>query len=193
MNKANVAPSHSDGRALAHDQRMTTRTPAALRWHSSLSTYHESICLETEAPLQFVDFTEQLAQVVRDSRIRTGFVNVQTRHTTTAVMVNENEPLLLEDMRRILERLAPNDRPYQHDDFSVRTVNMCPDEERNGHSHCKAMFLRASETLNVVGGALQLGQWQRIFLVELDRPKKRAVSILVMGVGTGAGDESSDE
>ena len=181
MSEAKIAPGHSGYRTLTYDERMTTTTPAAHRRHLSLRAYHDSICLKTEGPLQFVDFTEQLAEVVRQSRIRTGFVNVQTRHTTTAVMVNENEPLLLEDMRRIMERLAPRGRPYQHDDFSVRTVNMCPDEQKNGHSHCKAMFLRTSETLNVAQGELQFGQWQRVFLIELDRAKKRTVSVLIMG------------
>ncbi len=148
-----------------------------------LKVRHYSIALETQERLQFVDFTEQLATVVRDSGVLTGFANVQTRHTTTAVIVNENEPLLQEDMRRILERLAPQDRAYRHDDFSIRTANMCPDEEKNGHSHCKAMFLRTSETLNVAQGELQLGQWQRVFLIELDRGRKRTVSVLVMGEG----------
>lgn len=183
MRQANVAPSHSGYRTLTYDKRMATTTPAARRTCSPLSAYHDSICLETEAPLQFVDFTKQLAAVVRASGIRTGFVNVQTRHTTTAVMVNENEPLLQEDMRRILERLAPPHRAYRHDNFSIRTVNLCPDEDKNGHSHCKAMFLRTSETLNVAQGELQLGQWQRVFLIELDRGKKRTVSVLVMGEG----------
>ena len=149
----------------------------------SLRVHHDSIALETQERLQFLDFTEQLAEVVRNSGVVTGLVNVQTRHTTTAVMVNENEPLLQEDMRRMLERLAPQDRSYRHDDFSVRTVNMCPDEEKNGHSHCKAVFLRTSETLNVARGELQLGQWQRVFLIELDGRKIRTVSVLVMGEG----------
>jgi secondary thiamine-phosphate synthase enzyme len=149
--------------------------------HWPLSAYHDSICLQTEAPLQFVDFTQQLAEVVHASGIRTGFVNVQTRHTTTAVMVNENEPLLQEDMREILERLAPQGRAYRHDDFTIRTVNLCPGEDKNGHSHCKAMFLRTSVILNVAQRELQLGQWQRVFLIELDRGKKRTVSVVVMG------------
>jgi secondary thiamine-phosphate synthase enzyme len=123
-------------------------------------------------------------EVVRRSGIGDGLVNIQTRHTTTAVMVNEHEPLLLEDMKQTLERLACRTSAYRHDDFTVRTVNMCPDEEKNGHSHCKAMFLRASETLNLSEGRVQLGQWQRIFLIELDRGKRRTLSVTVMGTET---------
>jgi len=113
--------------------------------------------------------------------VRDGFVNVQTRHTTTAILVSEHEPLLMEDLKRTLERAAPCHVEYRHDDFSVRTVNMCPDEEKNGHAHCKALFLRSSECLNVVEGRVDLGQWQRIFLLELDRARSRTVSVMILG------------
>jgi secondary thiamine-phosphate synthase enzyme len=181
MSEVRVSPGGSSYQVSSSDKKGTIGTRADHRRHYPLGAYHDSISLQTEAPLQFVDFTERLAEVVRDSRIRTGLVNIQTRHTTTAVMVNENEPLLLEDIREILERLAPHDRPYRHDDFSVRTVNMGLDEPSNGHSHCKAVFLRTSETMNVAQGQLQFGQWQRAFLIELDGPKKRTISVLVMG------------
>jgi secondary thiamine-phosphate synthase enzyme len=137
--------------------------------------------VETQAPLEFIDITDSVLWLVERSGVRDGIVNVQTRHTTTAIIVNENEPLLLEDMRRTLERLAPQEASYQHNDFTIRTVNMGPDETPNGHSHCKAMFLKTSETLNIVDGVIQLGRWQRIFLVELDGTRKRTVSVMVFG------------
>ncbi len=146
-----------------------------------LTTYHESLRFVTRECLEFVDITERVAECVRYSGIRNGFVNVQTRHTTTAILVGEHEPLLVEDLKRTLDVLAPHKGTYRHDDFSVRTVNMCPDEEKNGHSHCKAMFLRSSECLNIVDGEMDLGQWQRIFLIELDRARSRTVSVMVMG------------
>ena len=93
----------------------------------------------------------------------------------------KNEPLLLEDMRQTLERLAPRCIDYGHNDFSIRTVNMQPEETENGHSHCKAMFLRTSETLNLTDGVIQLGRWQRVFLLELDGARRRSVSVVVMG------------
>ena len=146
-----------------------------------VNTHHECLLIDTRESLEFTDITESVAECVRYSGIRDGIVNVQTRHTTTAVLVGEHEPLLLEDLRGTLEKLAPSVHAYRHDDFSVRTVNMCPDEEKNGHSHCKALFLRSSETLNVVDGRMDLGAWQRIFLIELDRPRSRTVSVMVFG------------
>ena len=142
---------------------------------------HGLIQVETEECLQFIDITERVVELVEDSGIQNGIVNVQTRHTTTAIIINENEPLLLEDMRLTLERLAPRDIEYRHNDFSIRTINMQPEETENGHSHCKAMFLRTSETLNLTGGVIQLGRWQRVFLIELDGARRRSVSVVVMG------------
>ena len=160
---------------------MITREIAGEREHATLKVYHDSIHLKTEEYLQFVDLTDRFIELVRRSGVQNGFANIQTRHTTTGIMVGENEPLLLEDMKKVLQKLAPRDAAYRHDDFKIRTVNLCPDEEKNGHSHCKAMFLRTSETLNIVDGAVQLGQWQRVLFIELDRAKKRTVSVVVIG------------
>jgi secondary thiamine-phosphate synthase enzyme len=145
-------------------------------------TYFETIQLKTRKCLQFVDLTDEVKTIVRDSGIREGICNIQTQHTTTAITINENEPLLIQDMKRTLERLASRKRKYRHDDFTVRTVNLGPDEEENGHSHCKALFLQASETVNVIDGNLQLGKWQRIFLIELDRSRDRRISVMTFGI-----------
>jgi secondary thiamine-phosphate synthase enzyme len=131
--------------------------------------------------MQFIDITESILELVRRADVRNGVVNVQTRHTTTAIVVNEHEPLLLEDMKKTLERLAPQSDAYRHNNFDVRTANLSPDEPANGHSHCKALFLRTAETLNIVEGAVQLGRWQRIFFIELDCARERMVSVMVMG------------
>jgi thiamine phosphate synthase YjbQ (UPF0047 family) len=56
-----------------------------------------------------------------------------------------------------------------------------PGERPNGHSHAKALLLRTSETLHVVGGRLQLGRWQRLLLLELDGPRERELSLLALG------------
>lgn len=154
---------------------------SAMRLARRLSSYHESLRIDTHESLEFTDITERVAECVRYSEIRDGIVNVQTRHTTTAILVGEHEPLLIEDLKRTLETLVPCRGDYRHDDFSVRTVNMCPDEEKNGHSHCKALFLRSSECLNIVDGRMDLGRWQRIFLIELDRARSRTVSVMILG------------
>jgi secondary thiamine-phosphate synthase enzyme len=108
-------------------------------------------------------------------------VNVQTLHTTNALIVNEHEPLLLTDISALLDRIAPLEVGYRHDDITLRTVNCVPGERSNGHSHCRALLMAPAVSLNVVAGRLRLGRWQRLFLVELDGPRQRDVSLLVMG------------
>ncbi|HEY7545326.1 MAG TPA: secondary thiamine-phosphate synthase enzyme YjbQ, partial [Blastocatellia bacterium] len=145
------------------------------------AVHHRMIDLRSSECLEFIDLTEVVEDLVAESGVRNGLVNIQTLHTTTAIIINESEPLLIEDMKARLESLAPRDARYCHDDFEIRTVNLEPDEPENGHSHCKALFLRASETINIHQGKLLLGRWQRIFLIELDRPRARSVSVMIMG------------
>ena len=145
-------------------------------------SHHEVLQFRTSHCLEFQDITDMVEETVRRSGIRTGTINIQTRHTTATILVNENEPLLLTDLKRTLERAASRKRRYQHDDFSIRTVNMEPDEQPNGHAHCKALFLRASETLNIHDSLVQIGRWQRVFFVELDRARDRSVSLLTLGL-----------
>jgi secondary thiamine-phosphate synthase enzyme len=137
--------------------------------------------IETTRPTQFIDITDRLHALVGASGVGYGIVNVQTLHTTTGIVVNEHEPLLLRDFESTLDVTAPIDGSYRHDDAAVRTVNVTPGERANGHAHCRALLLGASASLNVVGGALRLGRWQRVFFAELDGPRERVVSVVILG------------
>src|SRR5437879_2487128 len=137
---------------------------------------------ETSAPIQLLDITSQVIALVRATRLREGVVSVFSRHTTLSVRIQENEPLLLEDLRDFLKRLAPSTTPYRHNDFTVRTEHMHPDESPNGHAHCLHMLLGGSESVPVFDGEVQLGTWQRLFAVELDGPRPRR-EILVQTLG----------
>jgi secondary thiamine-phosphate synthase enzyme len=142
---------------------------------------HTTIRLETQHPTQFIDLTDDLTALVTEWRIHTGLVNIQGLHTTTAVVVNEHDPLLLADVAGLLERVVPQDGFYQHDNVGLRSSNCVLGERPNGHSHCRSLLLAPSVTLNIAEGRLQLGRWQRIFLVELDGPRSRDVSVLAVG------------
>jgi secondary thiamine-phosphate synthase enzyme len=165
---------------------MAMLTPALARRRARtrrrLSTCrHASIRLTSRHPTEFIDLTDRLERLVAAAGVRFGILNVQTRHTTTALVVNEHEPLLLADFQGLLERAAPGDANYRHDDTTARTVNVTAAERTNGHAHCRALLLPCSVSLNVVSGRLQLGQWQRVFLVELDGPREREISALLLG------------
>jgi secondary thiamine-phosphate synthase enzyme len=167
------------------------RAPAQLPRHSDRTlapcgssgfrVCHYAMHLQTREYLQFIDLTDAILTFVTESGIQNGIVNIQTRHTTTAVIVNEHEPLLLEDIKDMLERIAPKHVSYRHNNFEKRTVNMTPDESPNGHAHCQSVLLSSSATLNLLAGEMLLGRWQRIFFIELDHARQRTVSVTVMG------------
>jgi secondary thiamine-phosphate synthase enzyme len=139
------------------------------------------LSFKTKEGPDFIDFTKEVQSFVEESRIANGLINIQTLHTTAPLILNENEPLLLEDFKAHLEKISSKNLNYNHNDFSRRTVNVCEEECVNGHSHCQAIHLSPNLTLNVIGGELQLGQWQRIFLAELDSPRPRKVQIQIIG------------
>lgn len=151
---------------------------------ASNSTFrHTAIRIDTQHPTQFIDLTDEIEALVAEAGVHTGLVNIQSLHTTTAVIVNEHEPLLLTDMAALLERVAPEDAVYRHDNVSLRSVNCVLGERPNGHSHCRALLLASAVCLNIAEGRLRLGRWQRVFLVELDGPRMRDVSVLLFGDG----------
>ena len=150
---------------------------------STATCRHARIRVATERTIEFIDLTDRIEALADEAGIDVGLVNIQTLHTTTAIVVNEREPLLLADFEDLLGRAAPRDATYRHDDMEVRTVNLAPGERANGHAHCHALLLGSSASLNVADGRLQLGRWQRVFLVELDGPRVREVSVLVFGEG----------
>jgi secondary thiamine-phosphate synthase enzyme len=148
---------------------------------SPATCHHATIRVETERPTAFIDLTERIQALASEAGIQAGLINIQSLHTTTAIVINEHEPLLIEDFEALLHRTAPCDAGYRHDDMAVRTVNVGPGERSNGHAHCRALFLPSSAVINVADGQLQLGRWQRIFLVELDGPQSRDISVMVFG------------
>ncbi|HEX8919500.1 MAG TPA: secondary thiamine-phosphate synthase enzyme YjbQ [Chloroflexota bacterium] len=136
----------------------------------------------TNAAPEFVDITDDIVDAVERADIRSGIACIFSSHTTAAIKINESEPELIKDMSRFLGEIAPLDGDYNHNNFDVRTVNMEEDECPNAHSHCQHLMLSSSETVPIADGRLQLGRWQRVFLVELDRPKRRQVTVQILGI-----------
>jgi len=142
---------------------------------------NKTLEFQSKGLYDFIDITEEVKKFAQESGARNGIINIQLLNTSAGLIMNENEPLLMEDFKKNLEKLAPHTDTYAHDDLTKRTVNVCENECINGHSHCKAIHLLVNITLNIVDKAVQLGQWQRVFLVELDRPRKRIIQFQIVG------------
>jgi secondary thiamine-phosphate synthase enzyme len=143
--------------------------------------YAETLQYETSHALEFIDITADIQNVVARSGVQYGQLMIMSNHTTAAIVLNEHEPLLLNDMARVLSRIAPAGDYYEHNDFSIRTVNMTDRECANGHAHCQHLFLGSSEAVPIHEGAAHIGQWQSLFLVELDHARPRSVFVQAMG------------
>jgi octaprenyl-diphosphate synthase len=135
---------------------------------------------ESRHATEFVDITDRLRDHVRRSGLSMGRLHLQSLHTTVGITINENEPLLLRDFEKLLEKIAPEGAGYEHDDFA-RRFDIALDEPVNGHAHCRELLLTAFATLLVENGELVLGRWQSVFAVELDGPRRREIALQLAG------------
>ena len=147
-----------------------------------MKIFNAEIKIKTKKVYNFIEITGKVKDIVKISNIKDGLVNLQILHTSSSIVMNEcDEPLLVKDLVCHLEKVAPQNAEYHHDNFEIRTVNMCDDECDNGHSHCKAFFLPSTITLNLLNKELQLGTYQKIFLLELDRSRPRTIQVHIIG------------
>ena len=136
-----------------------------------MKTANKTLEIDSKEGLEIIDITDEVKASVKESGIKNGLVNIQTQHTTATVFVQENEPLLLKDIKNLLRKVVSEEIEYNHDNFEIRTVNMCEGECQNGHSHCKSLFFPTAVTLNLFEDEIQFGRWQRVLFIELDRAK----------------------
>lgn len=139
----------------------------------------QTFLIRTEKGPQFLDITDRVQESLRESGLSNGFAIVFSKHTTAAIRINENEPALLADMEAMLEKIAPSGETYKHNEYAhAFSTN---GERPNGHSHCQQLLLGASEAVPIVQGQLIFGQWQRIFLIELDHGREREIVVQLVG------------
>jgi secondary thiamine-phosphate synthase enzyme len=140
----------------------------------------QKISLESKKQFEIIDITDRVKKIVADSGVINGIAVIFCPHTTAAVRLNHNEPLLMQDIMKTLYHLVPIDANYSHDLFEVRQ-NVSANERSNGHAHVKAFLLGSSETLPIARMNLVLGAKQSIFFVELDGGRNREVNVKILG------------
>jgi len=141
----------------------------------------KKIEIKSTTQIEFIDITAKIEEAVAETGIREGQVLVYSPHTTASIVVNHNEPMLIQDFMRLLYRLVPVSDRYSHDLFELNRANTS-DGRSNGHSHCKAMLLGTSQTLPIEKGHIILAEKQSIFFVEMDGARKRKVVVQIIGL-----------
>jgi secondary thiamine-phosphate synthase enzyme len=142
--------------------------------HTVARATHRVLTLRTSTRLELVNLTERVQDAVKAAQVREGLVLVSSMHTTLALMVNEWQQALLEDIKTMLSDVIPAGREYRHND---PTQSDC--DRKNAHSHLQATLLGHALTFGVLGGRLALGQFQAIIAAELDGPRERQVTVQI--------------
>lgn len=137
------------------------------------------IVLKSQNPaVKMMDITPRVEKMIEKSGIKDGQVLVFARHTTAAVIIQEPEPGINKDLHNLLHGLAPKDEGHYH---HAKSADHKKDKMPNGHSHVQHILLGSSEVVPLQEGKMLLGQYQKIFLVELDRTRMREIVVQVTG------------
>ena len=136
-----------------------------------MKTYNEQITLQTKSPREFVDITSQVKAAMEKSGFRDGIVVVTALHSNSAVIVNDDEPGLLEDLSSWLDQLAPAREDYKHKGRF----------ESNAAVHFQSLLLHHQVIVPFSEGRLDLGPWQFILYAELDGVRPKRISLKLLG------------
>jgi secondary thiamine-phosphate synthase enzyme len=135
-----------------------------------MQMFRKMVDVHTSQRVEMVDITRLVEEAVRNSAFQEGLVNIYSRHSTSAVVINENEAGLVEDFLTALKKLVPTGAGYLHDRI-----------DNNADSHIRGFLVGGSQTVPFQEGRMMLGTWQSIFFVELDGPRHRTLTVTVMG------------
>ena len=139
----------------------------------SLQQFFETIEISLSDGPDLVDITDKLSTCVSLSKITHGTVSAFMVGSTGSLTTIEYEPGVVADLKEAVNRLAPPDMPYAHEEAW---------HDGNGHSHVQAALLGPSITLPIRAGKLMLGTWQQVVAINHDnRPRKRRIEVTLTG------------
>lgn len=157
--------------------RETPVQPVASVTSGGIVIHGETFDIDTHQRIELIDLTDRVMEQVRHFKVREGNISLWSMHTTCALFINESQQALLCDITRFLEDIVARDHYYRHNDPDHSDC-----ERSNADSHLRAMLLGHSLTLQISGGEVVLGQWQRVLMAELDGPRTRTVRLQIMGI-----------
>ena len=141
-----------------------------------MKVFNTSFTLSSEEPTEVVDITKLVRDAIQQFPVQAGIALVNTLHTTCALFINEFQSALIADLKALVERLVPERGGYRHDDPRYSDC-----ERGNGHAHLRAALLGRSIALGVNNGELALGRFQSVIFAEFDGPRKREISVQLIG------------
>lgn len=130
----------------------------------------EILELKTTERIEITDITRNIDAAIAESGLRKGLVNIYSKHSTSALFINENEAGLVEDYVDLIEKLVPTGDNYRHDRI-----------DNNADSHLRSFIIGNNQTVPLENGSMNLGTWQSVFFLEMDGPRNRQITVTIMG------------
>lgn len=137
-----------------------------------MTVINEKFAVHTKGNTHIIDITRQVQNAVYRHNLQDASVLVYVAGSTVSITNIEFEPGLLNDLPEALEKIAPMDSEYHHDETW---------HDGNGYAHVRASIVGNSTTIPLMEGALQLGQWQQIVLIDFDnKARTRTVYVQIL-------------
>lgn len=140
----------------------------------------KTIEVTSSKQFELIDITDPVSAVVAESGVNLGMALIYNPHTTASIRLTHNEPMLVQDIMKMLYRAVPLEENYSHDLFEMRN-EVEVNERSNGHAHVKSFLLGNSQTIPISSGKLALGSKQTLFFVECDGGRKRNFNVVIYG------------
>ncbi|HZI40639.1 MAG TPA: secondary thiamine-phosphate synthase enzyme YjbQ [Gemmatimonadaceae bacterium] len=141
-----------------------------------MKVFNTSFTLNSEDGTEVTDITKLVREAVQQFPVSAGVALINTLHTTCALFINEFQSALIDDLKGLIDKLVPERAGYRHDDPRFSDC-----ERGNAHSHLRAALLGRSVALGVNNGDVTLGRFQSVIFAEFDGPRKREISVQVIG------------
>ncbi|MEM3906477.1 MAG: secondary thiamine-phosphate synthase enzyme YjbQ [Nitrososphaerota archaeon] len=135
-----------------------------------MRTYTSTIKIKSTNRVEMINITHKISEILRSSEIKNGIVLLFTRHTTSALTINEDEHRLKKDIMDLLEKIVPENADYRHNEI-----------DNNADAHLRSSLMQPFLIIPIVNGSLQLGTWQSLFFLELDGPRNREIIATIIG------------
>ena len=136
-----------------------------------MKVYTKYLTINTKKRIDFVNITEQIREVVKESGVKEGIVLANPMHITASVFINDNESGLIQDFQKWLEDLAPKEKDYKHHQTG----------EDNGFSHLWRTVMGREIIIAITNGKLDFGPWETVFYGEFDGQRNKKILIKVLG------------
>lgn len=132
---------------------------------------NSEIIIESFNKIEIVDISSKIEKIVSENNIKEGLISIYSKHSTSAIVINENEFGLVEDFKNYLNKIVLED-DYEHNHI-----------DNNARSHIQSFLLGNSISVPIINSKIDLGTWQSIFFVELDGPRsRRTIKINIIGI-----------